>query len=129
MVFSYKSDLVVKIQITLIAIALISSPATGNNMSSSALYTCCFEVFGKVQGVFFRKYTERKANTLGVRGWCVNTINGTVKGELEAPLIPLNQMKHWLETKGSPASVIERVEFTPTKQIEQYSFNGFVIKK
>ena len=27
-----------------------------------------FEVFGKVQGVFFRKYTQKKGNELGLRG-------------------------------------------------------------
>ena len=32
-----------------------------------------FEVFGKVQGVFFRKYTQRQAVELGVRGWIMNT--------------------------------------------------------
>lgn len=29
---------------------------------------CEFEVFGKVQGVYFRKYTERQAIILGLRG-------------------------------------------------------------
>ena len=28
-----------------------------------------FEVFGQVQGVFFRKYTESAAKKIGVRGW------------------------------------------------------------
>ena len=32
-----------------------------------------FEVFGKVQGVFFRKFTNEKANSLGLRGWVKNT--------------------------------------------------------
>ncbi|KAH8359961.1 hypothetical protein KR093_009787, partial [Drosophila rubida] len=74
-------------------------------------------------------YTERKAISLGVRGWCVNTDTGTVKGELEAPLEPLNRMKYWLKHKGSPASEIERVEFSPTRPIENYSFNKFSIKR
>lgn len=44
---------------------------------------CNFEVFGRVQGVFFRKYTMMKANELGIFGWCKNTNNNTVIGELE----------------------------------------------
>lgn len=44
---------------------------------------CEFEVFGKVQGVSFRKYTLRRASELGIFGWCRNTSSGTVVGELE----------------------------------------------
>ncbi|XP_017083724.1 acylphosphatase-2 [Drosophila eugracilis] len=93
------------------------------------LFACNFEVFGRVQGVFFRKYTEQTANNLGVRGWCMNTRDGTVKGQLEAPLAELNEMKHWLETKGSPSSKISKAEFTPAKEIETYSFTSFDIKR
>lgn len=39
-----------------------------------------FEVFGKVQGVFFRKYTKEKADSLGIRGWVYNDDSGTVQG-------------------------------------------------
>ncbi|KAM8704305.1 hypothetical protein ACLKA7_008845 [Drosophila subpalustris] len=98
-------------------------------MPPITLYGCSFEVFGRVQGVFFRKYTEKQANNLGVRGWCMNTATNTVKGELEAPLGPLDEMKEWLKTKGSPASRIEKVEFSPTKEISNYSYNGFTIRK
>ena len=31
-----------------------------------------YEVFGKVQGVFFRKHTKTTADTLGVSGWVRN---------------------------------------------------------
>ncbi|SPP84562.1 acylphosphatase-2-like [Drosophila guanche] len=102
-------------------------------MASSAvvksLFSCDFEVFGRVQGVFFRKHTERQANRLGVRGWCMNTRKGTVKGQLEAPLPQLNEMKNWLETKGSPSSIIEKATFTESKEIPNYAFSGFSIKR
>jgi len=39
-----------------------------------------FEVFGKVQGVFFRKYTKEKADSLGIRGYVFNHDSGTVQG-------------------------------------------------
>ena len=32
-----------------------------------------YEVFGRVQGVFFRKFTNEKALSLGLRGWVKNT--------------------------------------------------------
>ncbi|XP_017856226.1 PREDICTED: acylphosphatase-2 [Drosophila arizonae] len=130
MVFSYKSDLVLKVNIVIIIVLFVTSQVSGNQNSSIAmtqLFACSFEVFGQVQGVFFRKYTEKQANELGVRGWCMNTPNGTVRGELEAPLAPLNEMKDWLQNKGSPNSKIENAVFSPTKKIENYSFNKFTV--
>ena len=38
-----------------------------------ALVALEYEVFGKVQGVFFRKFTNEKAQSLGLRGWVKNT--------------------------------------------------------
>ncbi|EDW97409.2 acylphosphatase-2 [Drosophila yakuba] len=93
------------------------------------LFACNFEVFGRVQGVFFRKYTEQEAKRLGVRGWCMNTRDETVKGQLEAPLAELNEMKHWLQSKGSPSSKISKAEFSPAQEIEAYTFTSFAIKR
>ena len=42
-----------------------------------------FEVSGRVQGVFFRKFTKAKAIELGLTGWCRNTTWDTVEGEFE----------------------------------------------
>ena len=42
-----------------------------------------YEVFGKVQGVFFRKYTKKEADKLGISGWVMNTEKKTVIGEAE----------------------------------------------
>lgn len=39
-----------------------------------------FEIFGKVQGVYFRKYTAEKAASLGLLGFVRNTELGTVTG-------------------------------------------------
>jgi acylphosphatase len=45
-----------------------------------------FQVFGKVQGVFFRKHTAAKASDMGLVGWVKNEKNsersviGTVQG-------------------------------------------------
>uniref|UniRef100_A0A8C1WB75 acylphosphatase n=1 Tax=Cyprinus carpio TaxID=7962 RepID=A0A8C1WB75_CYPCA len=42
-----------------------------------------FEVFGNVQGVCFRMYTEAEAKKLGVTGWVKNTRQGTVVGQVQ----------------------------------------------
>ena len=36
-----------------------------------------FEVFGKVQGVFFRKHTQAEAQKLHLVGWVKNTTHKT----------------------------------------------------
>ena len=40
---------------------------------ANGLIAVDYEVFGRVQGVFFRKFTNEKANSLGLRGWVKNT--------------------------------------------------------
>ncbi|XP_033244513.1 uncharacterized protein LOC108155967 isoform X1 [Drosophila miranda] len=44
---------------------------------------CQFEIFGIVQGVSFRMYTMRRAEKLGVRGWCMNTPRNTFTGQIQ----------------------------------------------
>lgn len=38
------------------------------------------------------QHTEKAAKELGVRGWCMNTKEGTVKGEIEGEETPFNKM-------------------------------------
>ncbi|XP_017141491.1 acylphosphatase-2 [Drosophila miranda] len=128
--YIFLSLLTFQVSICLSQIQIYSNETTmAASASAKPLFACNFEVFGRVQGVFFRKHTERQANSLGVRGWCMNTREGTVKGQLEAPLPQLNEMKHWLETKGSPSSSIEKATFTAAKEIPEYTFSGFSIKR
>ncbi|KAL2003704.1 hypothetical protein VTN02DRAFT_2735 [Thermoascus thermophilus] len=42
-----------------------------------------FKVHGTVQGVNFRDFTERQANSYGLTGWVRNTIDGKVEGEAQ----------------------------------------------
>jgi acylphosphatase len=74
-----------------------------------------FEVWGNVQGVFFRKHTTQKAHELGVTGWmCNHKARGTVQGECASnDMQSRNQMKVCLQSMGSPMSVIEKADFEP----------------
>lgn len=94
-----------------------------------SLFNCEFEVFGKVQGVFFRKYTQKKATELSLSGWCMNTRDDTVKGELEGVEEKINEMKIWLEKTGSPSSIITKATFSPLKPIDGIKSSGFSIRK
>ncbi|XP_025322840.1 acylphosphatase-2 isoform X1 [Canis lupus dingo] len=51
-----------------------------------------YEVFGRVQGVCFRMYTEDEAKKIGVVGWVKNTSKGTVTGQVQGPEDKVNSM-------------------------------------
>merc|ERR1712001_430517 len=97
-------------------------------MSVTKLLRVEMEGFGKVQEVLFRKYTQSKANSLGVRGWIRNTERRSVRGELEGTIDILATMKEWLRNEGSPRSRIEKAIFRNEKEIEQYTFKGFYVR-
>uniref|UniRef100_A0A834VCZ1 Acylphosphatase n=1 Tax=Sarcoptes scabiei TaxID=52283 RepID=A0A834VCZ1_SARSC len=88
-----------------------------------------FKVFGKVQGVFFRKYTQAKARELGLFGYVKNEFDGTVVGIMQGIESSVREMKVWLETKGSPQSSIQKVEFTNEKIISKPDYDSFTINK
>lgn len=93
------------------------------------LIVCCeFEIHGRVQGVYFRRHAEMKAKSFGLRGWCMNTPDGTVKGYIEGPRTEINLMKEWLRTTGSPSSNIVKAEFTKEREKRDYYFKNFHIK-
>ncbi|CAJ1073599.1 DNA mismatch repair protein Mlh3 isoform X2 [Xyrichtys novacula] len=54
-----------------------------STMSGEDLISVDYEVFGRVQGVFFRKYTQAEGKKLGLVGWVQNTGAGTVQGQLQ----------------------------------------------
>lgn len=66
-------------------------------------------VFGKVQGVFFRKSTQQKAMTLGIQGWVKNEIEGTVLVEMEGDMRAVQEMENWLK-HGPPLANVEYLD-------------------
>ena len=135
----------VLISVLVALIVIISRSSDNNTDRSMSLIAVQFEVFGRVQGVFFRKFTNEKALSLGLRGWVKNTRweqslvchrsqrdnyccrDGTVTGELEGDTQNINNMKTWLQTTGSPSSRIEKAVFTNQRNIDKYSFDTFKI--
>ncbi|XP_049979848.1 acylphosphatase-2 isoform X1 [Alexandromys fortis] len=86
-----------------------------------------YEVFGRVQGVCFRMYTEGEAKKIGVVGWVKNTSKGTVTGQVQGPEEKVNSMKAWLSKVGSPSSRIDRADFTNEKTISKLDYSNFSI--
>ncbi|PFX24110.1 acylphosphatase-1-like [Stylophora pistillata] len=95
----------------------------------STLCSVDFEVFGKVQGVFFRKYTRINATKHELVGWVMNTPHNTVVGQLQGETANVRLMRKWLRVTGSPKSRIDRCEFKNEKTISVLEFSEFTIKK
>ncbi|XP_030413586.1 acylphosphatase-2 isoform X3 [Gopherus flavomarginatus] len=62
--------------------------------ASGVLKSVDYEVFGRVQGVCFRMYTEDEARKMGVVGWVKNTRQGTVTGQVQGPEDKVNAIKN-----------------------------------
>ncbi|NYZ78958.1 acylphosphatase [Candidatus Micrarchaeota archaeon] len=67
------------------------------------------EVYGIVQGVFFRSSTEEKASNLGLTGWVKNRRDGSVEILAEGEREQLEALLAWCG-KGSEGSRIDKIE-------------------
>ena len=82
-------------------------------------------VKGKVQGVWFRKYTADKAQSLKVRGTVENLSDGSVLVYVQGTTEILKQFIEWLHI-GSPESKVEQVV---CKELEHEVYKTFEIKR
>ena len=62
-------------------------------------------VSGRVQGVFFREETRRRARSLGIAGWVANRPEGTVEAVFEGPRKQVESMVGWCGRGPSGARV------------------------
>jgi len=62
--------------------------------------------YGKVQGVFFRANTERKAVDLRVTGWVRNREDGSVEAIFEGPKNKINELINWCKN-GQPYAKVK----------------------
>lgn len=81
-------------------------------------------VSGKVQGVFFRKFTKTKALELGLSGFVQNHADGSVFIEATGEAINLSSFIEWCHT-GSPQSEVKKVT---VKEIETEHHHTFQIR-
>lgn len=66
-------------------------------------------VSGKVQGVYYRASTVKKAQALGLCGWVRNLEDGRVEILAQGPLPELKQLLAWCE-KGPMLAKVSKVE-------------------
>ncbi len=68
---------------------------------------------GRVQGVFFRDWTQQTATQLGLSGWIRNVRDGSVEAVFSGPADKVDAMlsKCW---EGPPAAHVENQEVSET---------------
>ena len=88
------------------------------------MITRCFKIIGRVQGVFFRDSTQRKANGLGLTGYAINLADGSVRVIAQGNESEINELLNWLQV-GSEMSVVERVDEVDIG--DDLEFNDFTV--
>ncbi|MBY8982017.1 MAG: acylphosphatase [Candidatus Lokiarchaeota archaeon] len=68
------------------------------------------DVFGRVQGVFFRYNTQKVAEKLGLKGYVKNISDGSVHIEAEGPENKLEELLNFAKT-GPKYARVDRVEY------------------
>jgi len=84
------------------------------------------QVFGKVQGVYFRASTQAEAQRLGLNGFVRNEADGSVYIEAEGAEEQLHQLVEWCH-EGPSRARVERVEHTAAETLK--GFTGFEIRR
>lgn len=82
-------------------------------------------IFGKVQGVFYRDITRRKAQMINITGWAKNLIDGRVEIMASGKQDVIEAFVAWL-WEGSPASRVDAVEW---QQVPYEEFDSFIVKR
>lgn len=79
-------------------------------------------VHGRVQGVFFRDSTRRRAEASSVTGWVRNNPDGTVEAWLEGTPEAVERIETWIRGGGPSRAEVRRVEAEPAEPEGHGSF-------
>jgi acylphosphatase len=66
-------------------------------------------IFGRVQGVGYRFYMQRKARALGVAGWVRNRRDGSVEATVQGEADVVQAMIEWAH-RGPPSAAVAEVK-------------------
>ena len=81
-------------------------------------------VTGRVQGVFFRAWTQQQARELGVHGWVRNASDGSVEAHLEGDEAAVKALIQRLN-EGPSAADVHQVE---VEEVAATGINGFKVR-
>ena len=81
-----------------------------------------FRCFGRVQGVWYRAFTQSRARQLSLSGWVRNEVGGSVQGHAEGSEEALNAFIRHLHD-GPPAARVDdvTVSWVDPKHMSQFS--------
>ncbi|MBF0612502.1 MAG: acylphosphatase [Magnetococcales bacterium] len=85
------------------------------------------QVFGKVQGVWYRESTRKKAEELGVKGWVRNRADGSVEALLQGPAAAVHALVAWCH-QGPPLAEVTQVVAQPCTE-ECPTATAFVVRR
>lgn len=69
------------------------------------------EIYGRVQGVWYRGSAQQQAQRLGLAGWVSNRADGSVEALLQGEEKAIKAMLDWC-WQGPPAAQVQRVVAT-----------------
>lgn len=84
------------------------------------------KMYGRVQGVFFRDSSQRKAKELNLTGWVKNEPDGTVQIVAEGEEKDLNELIKWCRAGGTEYGRVDKVDIEWLESTGQ--FDDFVVK-
>jgi acylphosphatase len=84
------------------------------------------QIYGRVQGVWYRASAQRKAQELGLSGWVRNEADGSVSAEAQGPEEQLEAFVAWCR-QGPPHAAVERVAIEKLAALS--SGQSFVVQR
>ena len=77
------------------------------------------DVFGRVQGVFFRYSTKKKAKKLGLEGYAENRSDGSVHIEAQGPEDKLEKLLDFAK-KGPRLARVDELDYEFTAPVDNF---------
>lgn len=82
-------------------------------------------ISGRVQGVFYRGWTEERAGRLGIAGWVRNRSDGTVEAVFSGPGEAVDRLLAECR-QGPPAARVDDIAVAPAEPV---TARGFEVRR
>ncbi|MDI6732738.1 MAG: acylphosphatase [Planctomycetota bacterium] len=82
-------------------------------------------ISGRVQGVFFRSYTQEKALSLGIKGWVRNLSDRRVEAVFEGKETAVQDMIQWCH-HGPPSATVTKVDISWEENKGSHRLHRFI---
>lgn len=79
-------------------------------------------IHGRVQGVFFRDSTRRKAREVGLGGWVRNRPDGTVEAVAQGTPDAVATLEQWFRDGGPRHARVDELEVSEQEEVPHPAF-------